>query len=356
MRLSAVLQHIQHIASIGLADVVAIPEMLATLELAVPAAYASFFWITRDGLPTRTHTPSSVLDQMARHTAGFEALDPALEPTLDKVLAVGGTVGNLGKMARRHDLSRSALIHEVMPRLGAAMGLDMVIRADGAPRAVLYLNREVGARDFSAAEQRVLAATHAYFAHALGAPAGEPGAAPDPEAEAEAILTVDRAGGIIAAAGAWPVILSDLARLEPGDAGTGRLPPVLRPLLDRQRMQAAGCLTTPARLTIATPHGEYRARAYLSHGEGGGGADQITVIVAHHLPRAVGMLRRLAALPLSPTERRVAFAVGRGEPNARVADSLGLTPQTLRSYLKSIYARTETDGWASLAALVRGER
>lgn len=358
MRPSAVLQHVQHIASLGLPDGVAIPEILATIEVAIPTLYASFFWTDPDGTATDVFAPADVLDQMARFSVDFLTLDASKEPTLDKVIAGGAVVDNASQLAGRYDLSRSVVLNEVMPGMGVGMGLDLVVRRDGAARGVLYLNRDARHPDFTAAERRLLAAMHPYVSHALnGAREASVHHASDSEAQREGIVIATFDGEIVSLAGDAQAML---AELEPGRSARragrtarDRLPPVLTPLIDRLADALAGRFAEPARLRLTGRWGEYRTRAYPRDPVAGGRSGEAVIVITHHVPRMVRMLRRVATLPLAPAERRVALAVAEGMPTAALARQLGISEQTLRGYLKSIYARTGVDGRESLADLIR---
>lgn len=228
---SAVLQHIQHIASLGLPDGVAIPEILDTIREAVPAAYGTFYWTDAVGNTRDLYAPPAVLEEMARQNVYF-----------------------------------------------------------------LYLNRHVGDPDCTAAERRFLTAAHPYIAHALGPQDVQMGGL-DPEAEREGTITVTTEGEILSVAGDALSILADIPEIR--------------------------C--------------EWRLVGDVIHG---------------HLPVALAPL--IEAL-LAPMERCVAFLAGSRKSPGEIAHQLGITEHTLRSYLKSVYARTGAEGRAALAQAVRGD-
>ncbi len=47
------------------------------------------------------------------------------------------------------------------------------------------------------------------------------------------------------------------------------------------------------------------------------------------------------SVPLSPRERRVADLVAQGYTNAAIANRLGISHQTVKNYISSIYAKLE---------------
>lgn len=224
----------------------------------------------------------------------------------------------------------------------------------------MYLNRHVGEPGFTHAERQFLAAVQPYLAHAIGPQAERDGFAMDPEAEREGLVTASLEGEILAMAGEAGPILAEIPEVRDAGRtraipGRARLPQALQPVLQALAETAAGRPAPPARLVLKRRWGEFRVRAYpvlSAHGEHSG---IVSLILSHHLPREVMMLRRIFGLKLSPMERRVAFLVGEGKSPSEMAAVLGVGEQTLRTYLKTAYARTGSQGRSGLAALVRGE-
>ena len=69
--------------------------------------------------------------------------------------------------------------------------------------------------------------------------------------------------------------------------------------------------------------------------------------------QAVASAEHLRALyKLSPTEARVAWLVTRSGSIGRAAKSLGLAPETVRTHLKHIYAKTGVNRQSALAHLL----
>ena len=55
---------------------------------------------------------------------------------------------------------------------------------------------------------------------------------------------------------------------------------------------------------------------------------------------------------LTPAEARIAIGIARGEPLAEIADLHGITVQTARTQLKSVFSKTQTNRQAQLAVLL----
>ena len=69
--------------------------------------------------------------------------------------------------------------------------------------------------------------------------------------------------------------------------------------------------------------------------------------------QAAASAEHLRALyKLSPTEARVAWLIARSESIKDAAKSLGLAPETVRTHLKHIYAKTGVNRQSALAYLL----
>jgi DNA-binding CsgD family transcriptional regulator len=55
---------------------------------------------------------------------------------------------------------------------------------------------------------------------------------------------------------------------------------------------------------------------------------------------------------LTPAETRIALGIARGEPLSKIAERHGISVQTARKHLKSVFAKTETNRQVALALLL----
>lgn len=55
---------------------------------------------------------------------------------------------------------------------------------------------------------------------------------------------------------------------------------------------------------------------------------------------------------LTPAEARIAIGIARGKPLADIAGTHGITVQTARTQLKSVFSKTRTNRQAELAVLL----
>lgn len=349
MRLSSAQRHIQHIASLGLSHHAAIPEVLSTVERIVPAFISTFFQFDRSGAISGVHAPRIYLDALRPEMFDWGGVDPRVEPTLDMLVREGRRIDNSTPVYSRFDLSRSTVINEMARPIGIGMGLDMVVRdRSGRPLGILFINREERFSRFTPRERRALSHLHDQLAALLSGPDGATigGTQMSGEADRSGMLLCAHDGRLV---GGNRDGLELWAELVDEDRLGMALPHVAQSLPGWMAELAAALShpPSPTRANRAGRRGLYRARAdWLV--SAASPRDGIVISIDRLPPRDIRLLRRVADLELSPSERRIAFLVGQGLDVDAMAARLGLTVGTLRGQLKSIYARTGIQGRAEL--------
>ena len=361
MKPAAVLAHLRHIAALGLPPSQSIPEMLDLTLALVPGELASAFAFDARLVPRAVHAPRVVGMPGEMVKFDWAALDPAGEPTPEKLVAIGKTVNNLDVLGRQMSIERSAVYNEVSRPMGLApAGIDLVVRDRlGRPLGIVYVMRKIGAR-YTASDELALMRLHDYFALAFAAPESAAGGelssvGHDPAAELAGTLLVDKSGRVIAGGRDALVLAIELAETIGSGESAGIGKPLPSPLDRLHAARAAGRENSdfPANASWILPKGRYHARAerlaggWDAHSFGGPRLTALTL--SRHPSFEVALLRRVARLELSPAQRRIAYHIGRGDTNERIAAQLGITAETLRGYLKAIYTQLGCEGRTGLA-------
>ncbi|WP_374683654.1 helix-turn-helix transcriptional regulator, partial [Accumulibacter sp.] len=111
-----------------------------------------------------------------------------------------------------------------------------------------------------------------------------------------------------------------------------------------------GSMPTPARNTSRTPLPQKQS---LFSGMVQG--DRVICLITPFDPRRVATVQQLMSLfGLTPAEARLAKAIGIGETLEVYAENSGLKVSTVRSQLKSIFAKTGTGRQTDLVRLISG--
>ena len=360
MRKAAAVQHLRHIASLGLGGRIAVPEMLDTLGHVVPGVFNSFFWITPHGDLVDAYAPSVLLSAFEALVVNYDKLRSAGEPTFDRIISVGPDVGAAGVLHARHDYSGSVISNEVWRPYGIGLGLDLILREGGEAKAILFVNRDVRRSRFTPQEGQALLALREHFLHALSGADTADYEVEDREADV-GVMVVSLAGEILSFSGSALQLMFEFLDLPYGPANFSldrvrELPPVLRHLLLRLQRVRQGQAGRPALLERRTRRGLYCAKAFPLTTAAAEDDDRATLVLARRLPRELGLLRRVAAMELSPRERQLAFHIGLGRGPDAAARAIGVSSATGRGYLKSIYQRLDVQGRAGLVAELQAGR
>jgi len=341
--LSAAVQHVRHIAALGLPDRMAVAAMVDSLEEAVPTRTRTFLWADQDGMPCDTYDRDLipwVIDE-------FNELAPALAadpnaPSLDKMLNSPDEFGGWLRFQALPGWDRSALKNIIFTAYGIGNNLDFPIRdTSGRARSILTLGREPGSRPYTRREISAVLSLRPHFLHAIDSHATLSEAetcGPDGNVE---IVMIGQDGTVCAATDRG---LSLLYQLKPPSSlvlkiGCDRAPEPVLEVVRRLGLASEGMNQLPPSLEVTTPWGRFKNIAHLRSATG-----ETAVSLQRMIPRNLRRLRRAASLPISPRERQIAVAMcGLGSGDA-IARSLGVTASTYREYARRIYARLGIEG------------
>jgi DNA-binding CsgD family transcriptional regulator len=242
-----------------------------------------------------------------------------------------------------------AIYQHLFKRNGIHHTLDVAVRDATGPLAILGIFREKKARHFTSRDVARIAEIYPFLVHAFAA-------RPLPtsfDEVAGALIVASRAGVIRWAspeARAW---------LEDASGGPERAMLMDHDVLPRACRQLCGMLER-ARLTRAkdTTHvvpelvlslagGRLRLRAYqlvpavsgASESAVADGDAYVGIQLSLEMHRGLRVFRALEQCALSPQQRRLALALWDGKSPAEILDDLGVTPSTLKSYQRDLYAR-----------------
>jgi len=341
--LSAAVQHVRHIAALGLPDRMAVAAMIDALEEVVPTRTRTFLWADEDGIPCDTYDrdliPSAVNE--------FNELSPQLAadrnaPSLDKMLNSPDEYGGWQRFQHLPGWDMSALKNIIFRAYGIGNNLDFPIRdARGRARSILTLGREPGSCPYSRREIAAVLSLRSHFLHAIeshAAMSAREVCGPDGEVE---VVLIGQDGSICTATEPGLVLLRQLAPQSDEILfyGRGRAPGPVLEVVRRLEEASDGLNHQPPSLEAWTHWGRFKVIAHLRSGTG-----ETIVSIQRMIPRRLRRLRHAATLPISPRERQIAVAMcGLGSGDA-IARTLQLSTSTYREYARRIYARLGVEG------------
>lgn len=332
MRLSAAIQHIQHIASLGLAPRVAIPEMVDALQFVIPSSTNCFVWLGEGGQPVDLYERHPIPEALDAFMMQTPALEAAGQPSFAKLVRASGEFGNWWQFTAHDGWDRSVMKNELFRPYNIGNNMDFLLKDRGRPVALLTINREPGSAAFRRAEIGAMLSLRPHFVHAMGVGETAPDSSGHVVDNQVATLLADARGRIT---GLGPNAALFLHQVKQDDrqipVAVHDLPEPVMAVIARLNRVSSGQRGTPATGDIATPWCTIRVTA---HPVNDGGS--IIVTFQRLIPIGIRQLRNLAQAPLSPSERRIAFRLCSDADLPAIAVDSGVTLASLREYSKRI--------------------
>ncbi len=347
MRPAELRVHIRQLCCLGVTGEQLMPPLLKAVRQLVGAESAAFFWVDADGDMTSLYAerllPAPVMQLYFErfYDAGESSFKRAFAQrarATDPVVAVSAST----------DAERTAYYNEVMRHLDAHHVLYGIVREQGRALGQLSLYRPKTARTFGSGERDELAAIMRYVAHGVSQrPRVEAANDALVDSADDAIVIVGADGEVrqLAASAQKLLALATHGRIGPAEglAGTGDAArPVLRQLVAALRDARAGADVAPPSLAVDNAWGRFVLRAYaLSDGPVEGDA-LVAVRIQRQEPMLLRFVDALAGLGLSPQQREIAAGLARGASNQELAESLGVSANTVAYHIKQLFARLDT--------------
>ncbi len=334
------------------------PALLEALHGVVPSSRNLFDWTDDDGRLLRYHIEGPIDPAIASlYFAEFHNRREA-EAMLPFQALRHRAAGVYGP----EDLDQpgfhdSALYHEIWKPQGFHTRLEAVLRGRGG-RLLGSLVLYRGPRDpaFTTAERHRLARVLPWLAQALAPAAAAEATADEPHVPApgpaETLLLDADGRPCHASPGAWQLLL--MAEGGASRAGLDRLRqqpsgPLLQPLL----LQLQRHPDRPARVQLDNAAGRFVAHGMrLAAVPGLALPALVQASLRRHEPRRIALERALRALPLTPGQAAVCRALVDGQPQARIAQALGVAPSTVVDHVRKAYRALDVHSVVELRALL----
>ncbi len=356
MSYSGDLAFLRLLCSSGSDIMVQMPLASEVLRRLIPAFSLSMIRVDAQCAPQEHYSEyfdeySHQLFASAGHVFSARSDDPA---AFSSLLAAPRAYGNLIDTSVNYQ--NGATYQHLFQRNGIHHCLDIALRDDNGPIGILGIFRERMAPHFSRKDLDTVGALYSHLVHAcLARPI------PDDFDEIDSALLIATTDGCIQWASeqacAW---------LEASSFGQERsllrdhrvLPEACRRLcrdwtaLRRPLRSHASAAHRAPTLTLPVAGGRLRLRAY---GLSSSSADQSTHVgiqICLEMRRELRVLGALERSPLTPQQRRIAFALWRGHSPAALCAALGISLSTLKAYQKDLYGRLDVSGVKALRELL----
>lgn len=352
MKPSEVLAHIQQISCLGLPSEVAIPAMLDSLEMLVPASNVSFVWTDAGGRIQNLYVREPVFSAIDFLLHSSSQLEPDF--SFQKQATSELSTGFIARFRGSTDYFSTVAYNEIFKPCGMTEVYDLILKDHQGSRGVGMIGR-LSPTPFTAEERNRIEALRPWLLHALDAPPVE--ALNSAETGEEAILLCDQQGRIVEMGpNARKLLLyAGNGQIAPGAriASLGdAMPESVRRVCHNLAAVQAGRATGVPSARLNTPWGAFNFRAHLMGGGSSGVAagDLLAVVIRRERPLPLQLHDRVGTLPLTPRQRQVAVRIGLGRSPESIQRDLELSAGTYRRHAEEIHGRLDVHSRAELMA------
>ena len=362
MKQAAIRARIRQICCLGLPGELLMPSLLPALRELVPSDSAGFFWVDARGemknlFAERLLPPDVMTLYFERYYDGKDA--SFRRSFLERAAAPEGVVATSADA----ELRRSPYYNEILRRLDAHHVLYGIVREQGAALGQLSLYRPHDAPAFSPRERADLASVMRYVAHGVARGKAKPvsgEALAFEDSEHEAIVVTDRTGHLRHASqkARRLLLLATTSEINPSSLRSGvdeRAAKALRQVCARLDAVARGQDSAPPVLALDSGWGRHVLRAYWLGDDHQAAGALIGVRIQRQEPMILRFVRAMGRLPLSAQQREIALMLARGLSNHEIAETLGLSGNTVAYHIKQLFMRLDVhDRTGAVKAIASG--
>jgi len=360
---SAVRARIRQLCCLGLPGELLMASLLPALRELVPSDSAGFFWVDARGEMSNLYAERLLpADVMALYFERFyEGREASFRKAfLERAASPEGVIST----SADGDLRKTEYYNEILRRLDAHHVLYGIVREQGAALGQLSLYRPLDAPAFTPRERSDLSSVIRYVGHGIAGdearPEGEAFAFQD--SEDEAMLVTDRRGMIRHASekGRRLLLLATTSDINPASlksAVNERATSALRGLVSRLDAVARGEDAAPPVMVLETKWGRHVMRAYWLNDDYEASDALVGVRIQRQEPMILRFVQAMGRLPLSPQQREIALMIAQGKSNHEIAESLGVSGNTVAYHIKQLFLKLDVhDRAGAVSRITSGAR
>ena len=363
MKQSAVRARIRQLCCLGLPGELLMSSLLPALRELVPSDSAGFFWVDSRGEMSNLYAERLLpADVMALYFERFyEGREASFRKAfLERAASPEGVIST----SADGELRKTEYYNEILRRLDAHHVLYGIVREQGAALGQLSLYRPLDAPAFTPRERADLSSVIRYVGHGIAGddarPAGDGFAFED--SEDEAMLVTDRRGTLRPASEKGRRLLlratpSDINPASLTSAVTERAASALRGLVSRLDAVARGEDAAPPVMALETKWGRHVMRAYWLNDDYQAADALVGVRIQRQEPMILRFVQAMGRLPLSPQQREIALMIAQGKSNHEIAESLGVSGNTVAYHIKQLFLKLDVhDRAGAVSRITSGAR
>ena len=342
MKAQAALARIRQLCCLGLDSKAVMPALMQAMHDYIPSYQNIFFWVGKNGQYTNVYDENiqnnlKIAQLYFREFCDTKELEfwPGSQVLIKSNLQFIDVGRYLSKQGVRTDY-----YNEIVRPMNAHYIIFAKAQEQGRCTGVLGLYRSVTDKPFTPLEECNLRAIMPYIKHCLCPPAVKPAAFADTGEQGLVVMNQNaqvrylcpNARKLLFWASYAQFSLRHLAQAQP-DPIPAALPQLCKNLMDTFQGQAI----RPPILEHQNAWGRFTFRAHWLDPYDHSASAMIGITVQRQEPAAIGIVRQMQNLPLSPRLKEVCLLFAQGHSHSQIAEHLHLSSHTVTDYVRSIY-------------------
>lgn len=338
---AAWLAHLELLAALPYPAPVLMPTVLAAVRSGFQADFGGFGLVSGEHLQPVAYWTERMTVQALRALAAHQEEMFTEFPLRQQLESDGEVVRQIQAMPGYEDHWH---YREILQPLGMRWALCVpVFDAQGGCDGFLYLYRSADGGPFSAAEQARLRAARDRLRSLHEHPQATPLPPCPLRTASTAVLNLDSSGRMLAKGQKAIELLylchdARMGMLDWAADDLTALPAPVREMLQPLLAQRSGAEVGRCTLDQAAGRFDFRAECLRATGTD---APQVALTITHLEPADMAVARQLMDWPLSSQEKRLLIASVRQPSQQQLAEHLGITVGTLKSYINRLQAKLE---------------
>jgi DNA-binding CsgD family transcriptional regulator len=333
--------HIRQLCSLGLPSEAIMPDLMKALGQVMDCHSGVFMWFDKSGNIKNIFVDIFLPEVVSLYIAEFDRLKLPYGPDLPSVAANGNIAGNYRVMPK--GFYNSDMYNLICRPYDQHYMLDASIRHNGCALGALMLYRESGHSEFSAEEQAQLERLLPYITHALVNDVTRDNPLNEIATLLQGVILADLSGRIshIDPKAQQALFWVDDVNFASGNDIMARLDVTLNGIVSRlcRNIDQIRRLRDAPAPSVQLKHhcGQLHFGATLLQAYQPGIPDLVSISVTLQQYKPLAIMSRLERLAISPKQKELSLLVGLGYSAKEIAEKLGISQNTYKEYLQSIY-------------------
>jgi DNA-binding CsgD family transcriptional regulator len=339
--------HIRQLCCLGVTGEQLMPALLKAVRQLVGAESAAFFWVDARGEMTALYAERQLPPPVMK--LYFERFYESGESSFRQAFALRAQQPEpVSAVTASGEAERTEYYNEVMRHLDAYHVLYGIVREQGEALGQLSLYRPKSTTGYSPSQRAELTSIMRYVAHGVSQRRHDGVAANGfLDADDDAVFLIDTDGRIrqFSASAQNLLALAIQGGIGPEQIRSGvedEARPALRQLVRQLHSVLSGAEAAPPNLVVDNAWGRFVLRAYAVSDEPLAGDALVAIRIQRQEPMLLKFVDALQGFGLSPQQREIAAGLAKGASNQELADTLGLSANTIAYHIKQLFARLDT--------------